>query len=181
MYVDSERAVVWECNQYPNAPYHIAINNSRQWKIQEAGGIKSVLAMGFGHPYQLQTVSALRFATDVQMITMLPPRTRLATRSWLLWYRIRWGSWSSSASLNTAMPGQNTNLGWTLNGHCTETVAPMSSPVQYSGPCPSWSQSDSMTYKADTRVRKGNQIFQCLGYPKYLWWGRVSVLIPSIL
>lgn len=184
MYVDSERAVVWECSSYPTSPYcnqFSPVDDTRGgWrKIGSCSGTQSPtsspnfigIEVGDGCPDDYDENTKYEIGDLATAVASQNPLRQMVFEC---------KSQYCNAGQNYAPGGQNTDLGWTLKGHCTGTIAPTSSPVQYSGPCqynngtatvniPLWSRNDLGTYKAGTRVRKGDQIFQCLGYPKYLW------------
>ena len=184
MYVDSSRAVVWECSQHPTATYcnqFSPVSDTRGgWRkigsctgtISPTSSPNSIgLEVGDGCPDDYDATTSYEIGDLVMVVVSQSPLRQMVFMC---------KSPYCNAGPAYAPGSDNSELGWTLRGHCTGTVAPTSSPVLYSGSCqynngtaavdiPSWSQSDLNTYKSGTRVRKGNQIFQCLGYPKYLW------------
>ena len=61
--------------------------------------------------------------------------------------------------------------GWDLKGSCDGTIAPTSSPIQWTGACEDdpWSLNDLSFYDEGATVRKANRIYECRDWPNSLW------------
>lgn len=183
-YIDDERAVVWECSAHPLAPlcnqYSPTEDTQGGWrKIGSCSGTVAPtsspnfvsLEIGDGCPEEYSPSTSYEIGDIVTAVASENPLRQMV-------YECK------SPYCNAGQvygPGSaNTDLGWILKGHCVGTFSPTASPSTYSGPCTynngtatitinSWSESSLSTYSAGTRVRKGNDVFQCRGYPRYLY------------
>lgn len=195
VYLDSERAVVWECKQYPNGPYcnqYPPNDDSRLgWsKVGSCTGTMSptsspifvnLAEVGDGCPKTYDV--ATRYITgDLATANSSNNPSRQVV------YECK--SPYCNAGPDFAPGSDFSDLGWVLKGYCDGTIAPTSSPIAWSGSCQynngtalldvhPWSLKDLPSYKAGTRVRKGSSIYQCKIYPYYLWC-RMSAYEPGV-
>jgi hypothetical protein len=184
VFIDSDRAVVWECNQYPIGPYcnQFSPIHETQTGWRMIGSCSGTIAptsspnyvsleIGDGCPEEYSESNAYEIGDVVMAVASQNPLRQMIFEC---------KSPYCNAGSNYGPASENADLGWTLKGHCTGTIAPTSSPAVYSGTCKynngtalvdilAWNKSDLTTYKAGTRVRKGTNVYQCKGYPFHLW------------
>ena len=180
VYVDADRAVVWECNEYPSGAYcnqFSPIDDTRDgWRMVGSctGTIAPTTSPNFvgvaatnGCPEDYSSSTRYEVGDLVTVIASSNPLRQMVYEC---------NSEYCNAGTSYAPGSENSSLGWQLKGYCDGTIAPTSSPAGYTGSCQyndgtsvinidAWSQSDLATYNAGTRVRKSNRVYQCKSYP----------------
>lgn len=195
VYIEPERAVVWECENYPyqSNQFSPLYEISGSWhKVASCSGSASPtsspnfvrMEIGDGCPNVYDSATRYEPGDLVAVIVSTNPLRQMV-----------FGCKNQYCNAGPAFsPGsEDSDLGWTLKGHCSGSISPTASPTEWSRVChynngthvidiQSWSENDLSTYASGTRVRKGTQIFRCKNYPKNLWCRMLTYepLISSI-
>jgi hypothetical protein len=179
--IDDERSIVWECDSYPNSPYCNQYQpndgNGLGWKMvghctgsiapTASPSFETLVELGYGCPEAYSESVEYESGDLVMVEASIDPSRKVV-------YECK--AMPSGAFCNSGIqfsPGSpNSDLGWKLKGFCNGTMTPTASPagVDAASACaaiPVYSPVGN--YDSGDRVRKGDKIYECRGFPFYLW------------